>query len=54
MIIHKRGKNNEIDEMAREAEDAKNKKRDAMIEYMAALDYPEILPEEEEEEKNGK
>ena len=52
MVIEKRGPNAERTEMVREAEKAKNKKAQGMLEYIAAMDYPEILPEDEEEEEN--
>lgn len=50
MIICRRGQNVEAAEAKQEAEVAARKKKDAMVEYIAAMDYPEILPEVEEEE----
>lgn len=50
MIVSKRGQNVEAAEVKSEAEAAERKKETAMLEYIAAMDYPEILPEEEEEE----
>ena len=49
MHIAKRNRNAERDEIKREAQEAQEKRSQAMVEYIAAMDYPEILPDEEPE-----
>ena len=49
MDIQNRNRSVEREEIRREAEEARSRKQQAILEYIAACDYPEVFEEEEEE-----